>query len=448
MNNQSPKNTLPLSAYQMVTSLLAPLLPFWLNKRVKQSKEDPQRLSERHGQSSYDRPSGKVIWMHAASVGESQMMMPIVNRLLDEHPGHHIVFTTGTCTAADLMVQRLPANALHQYAPADYRKAVIKFLNHWKPNLILFAESEIWPNMILESKKRGIPLALLNARMSQKSIASWGKKPKSAQQIFQSFDKIIAADTPTANGLTWLAGKPHQEIECAGNLKDAAPALPFDTTQLKQFKKAVRGRKIWCAASTHEGEEDAIIKAHIDIRKTHKNALLILVPRHPERTAKIETIIAKNGLDHICYDGKEDFETNPFKISAKTHIVIINAIGLMGLVYRLAPISFIGGSLRPSLSGHNPLEPARLGSAIIAGQYISSFADAYMALLTYNGAKRILHENELSQTVTHLLSHEDERQKLALAAQNYAQGRDAVLDYVWAELTPLLEKSGIYRART
>ncbi|PHR61661.1 MAG: 3-deoxy-D-manno-octulosonic acid transferase [Robiginitomaculum sp.] len=425
------KKTGLLKAYSGVTRVIAPALPLWLKHRAQNGKEDPLRLNERNGISNIDRPDGPLIWLHAASVGESQMLMPIVNRMLALYPHYHIVITTGTVTSAELLEKQLPDNALHQYAPADHPKAVRNFLDHWQPSMAIFAESELWPNMILMTKERNIPLALLNARMSTKSIQGWEKRGKKSGQVLLScFDLILAADTATADGLSWLTGK---DIASAGNLKDAAPILPVDDKALKTLKAAIGRRPIWAAASTHKGEEEHIAQAVLDIKTVKPNALLILAPRHPERAKDVKEILTKAGLTSIRYSsGRMPTE--------KTDVFIMDKIGYMGLVYRLAEISFIGGSLLKGLAGHNPLEPARLGSAIITGHQISSFADAYMALLTYGGCRRISETTELAPAILALFKDVKTRKAQIDSALKYAQSRDAVLDYVWDQLDPLLPK--------
>ena len=427
------KKTPLLKSYSAATRALAPALPFWLKRRAAKGKEDPTRLSERDGISGYDRPQGRVIWLHAASVGESQMLMPVILRLLRENPDFHIVITTGTVTSAELLAEQLPNNALHQYAPADHPKAVNNFLDHWQPDMAIFAESELWPNMIMGAKARGIPMALLNARMSAESIERWaGRGKKSGQALLSCFDLILAADKATADGLTWLTGN---EIDSAGNLKDAAPALSVDADALKKLKAAIGRRPVWVAASTHEGEEEAIAQAALEVKAEKPKALLIIAPRHPERAKEVKEIFTKAGLKTLRRSSRRMPDEN-------TDVYMIDSIGRMGLAYRLAKVSFIGGSLRRGLSGHNPLEPARLGSAIIAGSHISSFADAYMALLAYDGAKRILKEDELAPAVLKLLKDTKLRKSQTEAALQYAGSRDDVLDYVWEKLTPLLPKDG------
>lgn len=411
--------------------MVAPALPFWLKRRVQKGKEDPARISERDGIASQPRPEGKLVWLHAASVGESQMLMPVILRILSENPKFHILITTGTVTSAELLAQQLPANTVHQYAPADHPKAVENFLSHWQPDLAIFAESELWPNMIMQSKARDIPLALINARMSASSIERWAKRgKKSGAALLGCFDLILAADTATANGLTWLTGR---EIEASGNLKDAAPALPVDKAELKKLKTAIGRRPVWCAASTHAGEEELIGAAVLEIKAKKPKSLLILAPRHPERAAEVKDILVKSGLNVL--------RRSSYRMPTdKTDVYLVDQIGKMGLVYSLSKIAFIGGSLLDGLSGHNPLEPARLDCAVITGTHISSFADTYMSMLAFDGADRILSPEELAPTVLKYMSDAKARKAKADAALKFAKSRDAVLDYVWTLLSPLMPK--------
>ena len=425
------KKTPLLKTYSAATRLVAPALPLWLNKRVRKGKEDPLRLSERDGITKVKRPDGKLIWLHAASVGESQMLMPVILRILSEHPAFHIVVTTGTVTSAELLAQQLPDNAVHQYAPADHPKAVENFLSHWRPDLAIFAESELWPNMIMQTKGRGVPLALINARMSAASIERWGKRgKKSGQALLGCFDLILAADTSTANGLTWLTGR---EVEAAGNLKDAAPALMVDKDELKKIKTAIGRRPVWCAASTHAGEEDLIAQAALEIKESKPKSLLILAPRHPERAAEVKDILSNAGLKVLR-------RSSHHMPTESTDVYLVDQIGKMGLVYSLSKTAFIGGSLLEGLSGHNPLEPARLDCAVITGTHISSFADTYMAMFAFDGADRILSPEELVPAVLKYMSDTKARKTKADAALEYAKSRDAVLDYVWKYLSPLMPR--------
>ncbi len=421
------KKTPLLKSYSLATRLLSPALPLWLRRRARAGKEDPERLGERKGISKFARPEGSVVWMHAASVGESQMLMPLIHRILDKCPNVHIVITTGTVTSAALLAERLPANALHQYAPADHPRAVKNFLSHWQPDLAIFAESELWPNMIMAAKGRDIPLALVNARMSAASIERWAKRGgKSVKALLACFDVILAADESTARGLSWLSGR---EIISVGNLKDAAPPLEVDQKQLKKLKTALGRRPVWCAASTHKGEEELIAHAALEIKAKKPKALLILAPRHPERSKEVQDICTKAGLNTLRWSSGQ-------MPGDSTDVFLMDCIGKMGLVYRLGKVSFVGGSLLKTMAGHNPLEAARLGSAVITGNAISSFADTYMALLAYGGATRT--PKKLAPQVLNFLQDPDLRKKQTKAALQFASSRDAILDYVWDNLEPLL----------
>jgi len=428
------KTTPLLKSYRAATRMLSPALPLWLKRRASKGKEDPARLNERQGISEYDRPVGHLIWLHAASVGESQMLMPLIDRIAKEHPNYPMIITTGTLTSAELLAGQLPPNALHQFAPADHPKAVKNFLDHWQPDMAIFAESELWPNMILSIKERSIPLALINARMSAASIERWAKRgKKSAKVLLSSFDLILAADKATADGLTWLLGA---EIEASGNLKDAAPTLTVDASKLAQLKAAIGRRKTWLAASTHEGEDELIAQAALEVKRKYPSALLILAPRHPERAKDVKEIFTNAGLKTLRRSSRR-------MPSADTDVYMIDSIGHMGLAYRLASVSLIGGSLCKGLSGHNPLEPARLSSAIVTGSHIASFADTYMALLAFDGAKRILSSGDLAPAIIKLLEDKEHRTARTKAALQYAQSRDGVLDFVWEKLTPLLTQKDV-----
>lgn len=415
-----------IRAYSGLTKIMAPILPLWLKRRALKGKEDPTRQGERFGIASMPRPKGQLFWMHGASVGEVTMLLPLIDKILAEYPKAHILVTSGTVTSAALMATRLPNRTFHQYVPLDTPKAIRAFLDHWQPDLVLWAESEIWPNLIFQTKSRGIPMALINARMSEKSIQGWFKRRKSAEAIFGCFDVILAANDDTANGLSWLLGK---DIVSAGNLKNAAPALPFDSKERAILKKQIRKRPVWCAASTHKGEEEIILVAHEKIKETHPKALLILALRHPERRANILPLLQK----HVVATRSKGEIPNSSK-----DVYLIDTIGEMGLIYSVSDISFVCGSLVEGLMGHNPLEPARLKNAVLTGAHISSFADSYMSMIAFGAAQRILSPNMVGKAVSDLFSNPQDLARQQQLAYDYAQGSNAVLDYVWEKLTPVL----------
>ena len=420
-----------IRAYSAATRLISPALPLLLRSRARAGKEDPTRRGERYGKASHPRPDGQLFWLHGASVGELTMLLPLIEHISQHYPQAHILVTSGTITSAKLMETRLPARAFHQYVPLDTPKAAARFLDHWTPDLALWAESEIWPNLILQTKARGVPMALINARLSAKSIEGWSKRKTSARALFNCFDLILASDSDTQNGLSWLLGK---DITMTGNLKDAAAKLPAQPSELKPLARAAGKRPVWCAASTHAGEEELILAAHRQVLKTHPKALLILALRHPERRAEMSPLL--QGFQPAIRSRQE-------LPRAKNRVYLFDTIGEMGLAFSLSDISFVCGSLVKGLMGHNPLEPARFGNAVLTGAHIASFADSYKAMIAFNAAQRILNPDMIGQTVTQLLSDKDALQAAQQQALHFAQSRDGVLDAVWDALSPLLPKASL-----
>ncbi|WP_371397020.1 3-deoxy-D-manno-octulosonic acid transferase [Fretibacter rubidus] len=421
-------DTALLKAYRGASRALGPVLPLWIKRRGKHGKEDPSRTAEREGIASHPRPNGSLVWMHGASVGECTMLLPLIAKLTAERPDINMLITSGTMTAAKLLETRLPANAVHQYVPLDHPKYVARFIAHWKPDVAIWAESEIWPNLIKATKDSGAKLALLNARMSEKSIEGWTKRKASAAAIFAQFDLILAADEMTGNSLSWILDK---DVETSGNLKDAAPVLPVDKAELAAFKKALPRRKVWCAASTHDGEDDIMLRAHKTLLARSPSAVLILAPRHPERADDIITLIRDHGLS-FAQRSKAEMPT------ADTQVYLLDTIGDMGLAYRLAKMTFVCGSTIAGLSGHNPLEPARLGSAVMTGAHIASFAESYMSMFKYSAAKRVMSPDAIAREIVDIMMDRAALTALQKQGQHFATGRDDVLAYVWDQLGPLL----------
>lgn len=417
-------DTFAVKAYSGLTRVLAPLLPFYLNRRAAKGKEDKVRLSERFGHASQPRPKGHLIWLHGASVGETTMLLSLIDRIL-EQPDTHVLLTSGTITSAELMAKRLPERAIHQYVPADTPSAVKRFLAHWKPNAALWAESEIWPNLIRGAKRSGIPVALINARMSDRSIVRWKKHGvKNAKSVFGKFGLILAGNESTAKGLSDLLGR---DIPMLGNLKNAAPPLPADGAELTSLRKLIGKRIVWCAASTHAGEDGIMLAAHKALLNSHKDALLILIPRHPERGDDVANLIdipfARRSLGE--------------NIAKDTQVYIMDTIGELGLAFRLSGVTVVGGAFLEGFSGHNPLEPARLGNAVLSGPYVSSFQDTYTAMIDH-GAALCVATDALTQALTVLISNPSALAKTQKLAESFADNQDSVLDAVWERLEPLM----------
>lgn len=391
-------------AYCFATTLIAPFLPLLIRKRIKNGKEDPARVGERFGRTDIPRPTGTLIWLHAASVGETQMLRPIIARLLEKH-GRRVLITSGTKTSAELMAGQLPKGAIHQYVPFDTPRATARFIAHWRPDLAVFAESEIWPNLILTAHRAGVPLALINARLSEKSIAGWTERLPLARTVFSAFEIILAADSGTANGLETLALKPVPNI---GSLKFDAPALDYDRAQYAALRADIGDRRVWLAASTHEAEEDVFHALHSELRE---QAYLIWMPRHPARGPAIANRL---GTTPRSGGGKP-----------RGHAYVMDTVGEMGLALALADVCVLGGSFHPSLMGHNPLEAARALVPIITGPYHASFVDLFKKMNDFDAVLISDPRNTASFIRDGLNGRLDDR---AANAQGFAAQSSGTLD--------------------
>jgi 3-deoxy-D-manno-octulosonic-acid transferase len=418
-----------LNLYRLAMRAAAPLLPVYLKRRAQDGKEDLSRLNERFGHGARPRPDGPLIWVHGASLGETAMAVPIIEKILNQNPSYHVLVTSGTVTSAKLMQERLPPRAFHQYIPADTPKAVNRFLDHWTPDLGLWLESEIWPNLIVQSQARHIPLLLLNARLSEKSRQGWQKRPRTARRLFAAFHNIYPADGATAESLSQILDR---EISVFGNLKLAAPPLTADPTYLVRLKGQIGERRLWCAASTHDGEEAIILTAHKALLKSHPDALLILIPRHPERSAKITDLITQNSLSYSRISDE---------ITRQTQILLIDEIGKMGLAYSLAPSVLMGGSLCANLKGHNPYEPAQLGCAVLSGPYVSSFEELYKDMETA-GAVRILTPDPaaITKIIRSLWDAPAQQNEQSQNAKTYAAKQSDNMARLLHSLTPFISR--------
>lgn len=379
---------LALKTYRLTTNLLKPAAPLILRYRQKRGKEIEERFNERTGKASLPRPAGKLWWFHAASVGETNAILPLIRSLLANNPELTILLTTGTVTSTKLVATRLPDRAIHQLIPLDNPAFMQSFLTHWHPDLAALTESEIWPNLILETKAKGIPLFLINGRMSKRSFKRWFKKPGMARPLFGRFDHVLAQSQVDANHFIALGAEP---VTNTGNLKADAPPLTFDPQTLEKLQTATRHRKIFLAASTHNGEEEIILKGHQLAAKKHPDLLTIIVPRHPERTGEIIETLKPSGLTITT-------RTETDTPQPGTDIYIANTIGELGLFYSLADIAFIGGSLVPH-GGQNPIEAVNLGSMIMTGRYVGNFRSFYHELFVRGAALRVKGSEDMAAKI-------------------------------------------------
>lgn len=389
----APEPGLGLKVYQGATRLLQPAVPMLLNARGHQGKEDASRRGERLGFAGRPRPDGALAWIHAASVGETNAVLPMITELLAANPKLHVLLTTGTVTSAGVAQARLPERAFHQYVPLDVPRYVARFLDHWQPTVGIFTESDIWPNLVLGATKRSIPLVLVNARMSPRSIRRWRKFKRVGRPLFSRFSVILAQNREVARAVKWL-GAPNVII--AGNLKIDSPPPPVNQTLRETLSGAIGNRPVFLAASTHPGEETVVAAAHTLLRQELPTLLTIIAPRHPDRGAGVAATLGSLGL-------KTELRSRAALPSAEAEIYIADTIGELGTLYALAPVSFVGGSLIEH-GGQNPIEAVRCGSAVLAGPFTHNFREAYGALLGDDGAVEVRSSDEMARVVKELLT--------------------------------------------
>ena len=381
-----------LGLYRGLWRVLSPAAGLALRARVARGKEEPKRLNERLGIAARPRPAGTLIWIHGASVGECLSALPLVSRLLEKED-RHVLVTSGTVTSAKLMAMRLPARAFHQYVPLDRPDAVRRFLEHWRPNLALFIESELWPNLLLQSRASKIPLALVNARLSEKSFRGWSRAPGLARRLLSVFDICLAQDAQVAQRLSALGAR---AVQIAGSLKADAPPLPVDAAALSAFRAAVGDRPLFLAASTHPGEEATILDVARMHRGLYDDLLTVIVPRHPRRGEAIAKLAAARGFAVA----RRAAGALP---ASETAVYVADTLGELGLFYRAAPFAFLGGSLVRH-GGQNPLEPAKLATAIVTGPFTENFAGIFAALLAAQGDGLVRSKADLFRLTSRLIA--------------------------------------------
>ena len=383
-----------LRLYAAASAIAAPALGIMLARRAARGKEIAARLPERRGIDPTPRPAGRLLWLHAASVGETISILPVLAAL---QPDIAVLLTTGTVTSAALLERRIPELGLadrvrHRFVPLDVPTWVARFLDHWRPDAAALVESEIWPNLIAACAARAVPLALVNARLSPRSHANWRRFPGLARTLFGSFDRVLAQSDADAARLHAI-GAPMSTL--TGNLKYAAPPLPADAAELARLRSLLAGRPVWLAASTHPGEDAAIRTAHDILAATHPRLLSIIVPRHPERGPALAAAMAPLPITRRAA-GQDP--------PAEAGIHIADTLGELGLFYRLAPIVFVGRSLGAAAGGQNPLEPARLACAVAVGPAVHNFADIVPALIAAGAVAQVADAPALAQFVAHMLA--------------------------------------------
>jgi 3-deoxy-D-manno-octulosonic-acid transferase len=414
--------------YRGLTGMATPLVIAYLRARKRRGKEDAVRFAERLGAAGHERPNGPLAWVHAASIGEATSVLMLIERLLKERPGLSILLTTGTVAAARLLEPRLPHGARHQFVPVDLPGSVTRFLDHWRPDLAIWVESELWPNLVLLTARRGIPMLLLNGRLSARSHARWQVWAALARPMLGSFALCLAQDETQAVRFREL-GAPN--VASVGDLKSAAKTLAFDTDALTALRRQVGGRPVWLAASTHSGEEDIALTVHHRVAADHPGLLTIIAPRHPARGDAIAAGAEYHGQRLARRSRGEP-------INADTNIYLADTFGELGVFYSLAGIAFVGGSLVDK-GGHNPFEAARLDCAVLFGPHTANCSAMADALLAASGAETVADGDALARAVARLLDDVQLRQRMAeLAGQVAAEGL-GTLDAALASIAPWVD---------
>lgn len=425
-------------AYKRLTSLLAPVWRAVIKKRVKKGKECPNRYTEKYAKTSVPpKQTNNLIWIHGASVGESQSALILINRLSELFPDLQILMTTGTLTSASLMEKKLPQNAIHQFYPIDTPDTVEKFLNHWNPNCVLWMESELWPNMLHEIKQRNLPCFLINARISDKSFRFWKKIPTFTQNMLSTFSSILCQTDSDKEKFTALG---HKSCITTDNIKYSATPLPCDKDKLKRLLNAIHDRPIWVYASTHEPEEKIACDIHTSLKQHYPDLLTIIVPRHPERRDSIIETMAT--YQHLSYELRS---TQTVQTPGKnTDIYVADTLGELGLFYRISPISFIGRSFSSDGGGgHNPIEALQLGSVVIHGPKVQNLQEIFDALHERNLCFQANDPADVSAILNDLFSNQRRTEVLQNKSVSYTREKRAVVDNVIKILVPTLESIGI-----
>src|ERR1700737_1228278 len=420
-------NSLPITLriYQNTSSAVVPLAPALIKRRLKQGKEDPARIGERRGISGDIRPYGPLVWIHGASVGEVLAAAALIEKL--RALNLRILLTSGTVTSAAIVAKRFPADIIHQYVPYDSPRYVARFLDHWRPSLALFIESDLWPNLILSSAARKLPMVLINGRMSQRSFPRWRRMSGTISALLGKFEVCLAQSQVDAERFAALGSR---NVVTTGNLKLDVPAPPADAARLERLMAETRGRPVIVAASTHPGEEEILLEAPRTLAGFFPSLLTVIVPRHPNRGEAIAQTIAAAGL-HPALRSREELPI------ATTDIYVADTMGELGLFYRLAPIVFMGGSLVPH-GGQNPIEAVKLGASIVHGPHVFNFTDVYEALDSAGGARRADTREALVKQLGQLLADPAARELSVGAAERVVGQLGGALDRTLVALEPYL----------
>lgn len=416
-----------LPLYRALATAFGPVIDAYLGKRVARGKEDPERLGERHGIASRPRPDGPLVWLHAASVGEAVGLLTLVKALRQARPDVALLMTTGTVTSAQAMAARLPEEVIHQFVPVDRPAWVRRFLDHWRPDLGIWMESDLWPTLVTETHARGILLAVVDGRLSVGAFQRWRRLGALARPLFAAFDLVLAASEDQARRFEALGCR---DVRYAGNLKAAGDPPPVDANLARSLRAMIGDRPVWLAANTHPGEDPVVLDAHARLAATHPDLLTVIVPRHATRGDEIAALIQARGLTGVRRSAGE-------MVTPDTAVYLADTMGEMAAFYSAIPITFLAGSLVP-VGGHNPVEPAHCGTALLFGPLIPNNRDAADALLRAGAARQIEDAESLTTAVDALLGRPPEATAMGERGKSVAAEGRAGLGRILDALNPLL----------
>jgi len=410
----SSRRPLILGLYLVLARLAAPL--YWaLHKiRVQRGKDEKVRGGEKFGRSGLLRPAGPVVWVHAASVGETNAVLPLINELVSR--GYFVLLTTVTRTSAKIAARTLPEGAGHQFAPFDSPVFVDRFLDTWRPDLAIFVESEIWPAILTGLKARQCRTVLVNGRLSARSFRGWSRLGPAAAELFSHFDLILAQSRVDEERFSSLGSR---SVVFAGNLKLDADLPDPDPGKLAELKAALARRPVWLAALTHPGEEEIVLSAHRQVLRSHPGSLLLLAPRHPERGPGIAEAIRTAGLSYRLRSAGE-------LPGRQDQVYLCDTLGEMNLLYRAVPVAFLGGSFA-DVGGHNPVEAIKFRAALVSGPRVANARTLYRDLWSDTAAVKVDKPEDLAMTIRTLFENGDARSaQITRALAIVEQGRGAL----------------------
>ena len=389
-SGRSDRAGLLLRLWLLVSHVAHPLADRHIARRLRRGKEDPARYREKLGVPSQPRPAGTLVWMHAVGVGEILALPGLVRKMQERAPGLEVLLTSSARTSAVAVAANLPPRTRHQFLPVDCMRFIRPFLDHWRPDLSVWAERDIWPAIIFEIHRRGVPLALVNGRMDADSYRSKSRVRGLYSDLFRRF-ALVGAQDPESAGRFRALGAPGARTIVSGSLKSGALPLADRPEERRLLTAALRGRRIWLAASTHPADEEVVAEAHLEVLRRDPTACLAIAPRDPLRAKEVVSRLESRSIScEFVRDGVAPAES--------TRAIVVDRIGQLGLWYRLAPCAFLGGSMGGT-GGHNPYEPARLGCAVIHGPNVRNFAADYAAFHEADAARLVTDAGELAAAV-------------------------------------------------